>query len=351
MQDFAGGASEWSLDAINVTDLNSGRTIGYDGSGVYVAVVDTGLVGKWREYLPEQRIAQEYAVAFGGGGGNKGWVSQQPDKWEHDTMSHGTLMSAVVLGFSFFSTPINGVAPLATVIPVKVLNTDHSGWWSVVARGIVYVADLKAGPLAEHPIVINLSLVGPSEDAMLRAAIDYAISRGVIVVAAAGNYGEGGMGYPAAYPEVISAAASGYIGQGVPDWNWYWQMNVPDPTDPNDFFIADYSSRALPGQDLDVAAPGHWVAGPYQLNMGQIRCHILWGTSLASPHVAGIVALMAQKCPALTASQAEAFSRRRRSLCLRVAAQSKSTLALRHNTVGVPMAPARAWRRRTRRWP
>ncbi|MEJ2614895.1 MAG: S8 family serine peptidase, partial [Ignavibacteriaceae bacterium] len=63
--------------------------------------------------------------------------------------------------------------------------------------------------------------------------------------------------------------------------------------------------RELPGQDLDVAAPGSWILGPYQTQSGTISYYFLGGTSMASPHVAGVVALMAQKDPDLTASQAE----------------------------------------------
>ena len=76
---------------------------------------------------------------------------------------------------------------MATVIPVKVLNQNGSGWSSMVAAGIEYVGDLKAGPLAGYPVVINMSLGGPELDAVEQAAIDYAISQGVIIVASAGN--------------------------------------------------------------------------------------------------------------------------------------------------------------------
>jgi subtilisin family serine protease len=300
---FLNGINTWNLDAINVTDFGKGRTIGYDGTGVYVAVLDTGLVDSWRQYFPQERIAVEYAKAFGGGGGEVGNVSEPTNKWEHDQNSHGTHVTSTILGYSM-GTPVNGVAPMATIIPVKVLNQNGSGWSSVVARGITYVADLKAGPLADHPVVINMSLGGPDLDVMEKAAIDYAILKGVIIVASAGNEGAAGMGYPGAYAPVISVAASGWVGEWTAA-GWWRTLDVADPTNPADFYITDFSSRELPGQDLDVAAPGSWVVGPYQVNSGQISYYYLGGTSMASPHVAGIVALMAQKVPALTAAQAE----------------------------------------------
>ncbi len=67
------GLSTWDQDAINVTDFGfNNRQVAYDGTGVYVAVLDTGLVDSWRQYFPQERIAEEYGIAFGGGGGEVG---------------------------------------------------------------------------------------------------------------------------------------------------------------------------------------------------------------------------------------------------------------------------------------
>jgi subtilisin family serine protease len=300
---FTAGRSTWDQDAIDVTDYGAGRTIAFDGTGVYVAVLDTGLLDSWRQYFPQQRIATQYAMAFSGGGNDAGHVSNPTNMWEHDQNSHGTHVTSSILGYSLNGVAINGAAPMATVIPVKVLNQAGFGWSSVIARGIMYIADLKE--TLDAPVVINMSLGGGALDPVEQAAIDYAIGKGVVIVAAAGNEGDHGMGYPGAYAPVISVAASGWIGEWT-SGSW-WLGNVPDPTQASDYYIADFSSREKPGQDLDVAAPGSWVVGPYQVNSGQTSYYFLGGTSMATPHVAGIAALMLQKAPSLTQGAVESI--------------------------------------------
>src|SRR4030043_1280908 len=101
--DFMDGLSTWDQDAINVTDFGfDNRKVAYDGTDVYVAVLDTGLLDSWRQYFPQERIATQFAKAFGGGGGENGNVSEPTNKWEHDQNSHGTHVTSTILGYSFY---------------------------------------------------------------------------------------------------------------------------------------------------------------------------------------------------------------------------------------------------------
>lgn len=314
--DFTDGANVWNLDAIDVTDFGGGRVVDYDGEGVYVAVIDSGLVNNWREYFPEERIATQHARAFGGGGGDHGTVSEQPEHWEHDTVGHGTAITSVILGFNYsgpepLPTIFNGVAPKATVIPLKIQSNNSAlrSQSSVVTRGLLYVVDLKvSGALGSAPVVVNFSLGGPDPDSVERAAIDYAIANGVVVVAGAGNRGESGMEYPAAYAPVISVAASAWVRQFPTDdpslLQWI-ERDVPE-NDALQHNITPFSGRELPGQDLDVAAPGFPVPIAFTQN-GKVDYTYFSGTSAACPHVVGVAALLLQKNPQLMQTDIEAI--------------------------------------------
>jgi subtilisin family serine protease len=317
--DFTGGFSSWNQDAINATvsPLSATRGVAQTGAGVWVGILDTGLLNTWPQYFPTDRIASQYATTFTGGGAlDAGAVTQRAgDAWQHDVCAHGTHVTSEVLGFQITPTVrFQGTAPQATVIPVKLMtlgsptsqNPGPCGFpSSVAAAGLLYFAQLKDGPLAGQPLVVNNSWSSSNNDPLVEAAVNFALQEGVLLVFSAGNGGANGMGYPGALPQVISAAASGWTHEWVPDINWWFTQDVADPTSASDFYITSFSSRQLSGQDLDIAAPGSWVVGPYQLNRGQTNFFFLGGTSEAAPHVTGTIALMLQKNPALTEAQAE----------------------------------------------
>jgi len=294
---------------------------------------------------------------------------------------HGTHVTSTILGFFYranfdaasgFAIPpimVRGIAPNVTVIPVKVLadyqipqlpkcdDPDIStssqlavfGTDQMVAAGINYATDLAIA--GYRPMVINMSLGGSALDPDEQAAIDRAIANGVIVVAAAGNEGTDGMSFPGAYAPVISAAAAGWNNSWVDPavtqiYRMFWLQNggdfvpplfanggnVPEPTPVgsgflnNAVYIANFSSRELAGQDLDVAAPGVWVRGPFAGFPGYN--HLPWwsrgigdllsvanpgnffyvsGTSMATPHVTATAAMMLEKNASLTQAQVESI--------------------------------------------
>lgn len=382
----AGGNETWDSDQINVENVDQ------TGEGVYVAVLDTGLVPEWKSYFPEARIAEELGTGFYQNVTFK--TSDDPcntdavvEKKVRQTTfigsrssSHGTHVTSTIIGFNYDSNSdtaqgyplpavqVRGIAPNATIIPVKVLadyqipslpkcddpsvttGLVNFGTDAMVSAGIDYVTSLATGTLAGKRVVINMSLGDSVPSDQIRGAIDRAIDAGVIVVASAGNEGEAGMGWPGAYPEVISAAASGWTGEWLDDgasgnppsngvrYRMFWLQDtnggLTPPLKPNsgnvaengadDAYITDFSSREKSGQDLDVAAPGSWVRGPFPGLPGYN--HLPWwskgigdvkgghnsgnffyvgGTSMAAPHVTATAALMLEKNGGLTQSQIE----------------------------------------------
>lgn len=200
----------------------------------------------------------------------------------NDVHGHGTHCAGIAAATDN-EVGVIGVAPGSHLLPVKVLNDGGFGAYTRIANGIRYVADLKMeGELNDYPRIISLSLGGPNSSKILKDAVDYAISKGCFIVAAAGNegYREGinNVGYPGKYPEVITIASMG-------------KTDLP----------SRFSSA---GEQVDLAAPGEEV---YSTHKNGSYAY-LSGTSMATPHVAGLCALILSIYPEIKSqAQLEAF--------------------------------------------
>lgn len=241
---------QWHLTRVNAPrawDFTTGR-------GVTVAVVDTGIACETHgPFTKGTDLAQTECVG--------GWNFVANNEHANDDQGHGSHVAGTVAQSTNNHMGAAGVAFDARLMPVKVLNENGWGTTADVADGIRWAADHGAQ-------VINLSLGGPRNSKVLQDAVDHARSRGVVIVAAAGNSG-GSVGFPGGSEGVIGVSA----------------------TDSGDK-LASFSSR---GKGVDIAAPGVNVVQQTICKKGRDGCEIFpgySGTSMASPHVAGSAALL-----------------------------------------------------------
>ncbi len=219
------------------------------GRGVTIAVLDSGVNALDPTFTGRVRTLDVGAGYFPGTDGSSG---------------HGTGVAALAAGVS---ADAPGVAPAANILSIRVTAADGLSDIFTVARGIVAAVDAGAQ-------VINISLGGYSTNYVLDAAIDYASTRGALIVAAAGNDQAAQLTWPAADSRVVSVGAVDALGQQV-----------------------TFSNS---GPQLQVSAPGYGVQTAW---LDQQRVTVS-GTSASAPLVAGSVAAVMSADPRLTATQA-----------------------------------------------
>lgn len=193
-----------------------------------------------------------------------------------DDNGHGTHVAGIIAASANNGVGIAGVAPHCRLMPVKVLDAKGNGNTSDIVAGVVYAAEHGAR-------VINLSLGGEGGGKALETAIGYAQRRGCVVVAAMGNDGANTQDYPASYPGVIAVGAVDSQDQVASYSNFGRWISVVAPGD------EVYSTMPTYHVTLDDEEPG-----------ADIGYGTLSGTSMATPYVSGLAALLCSVNPNLT---------------------------------------------------
>jgi membrane-anchored mycosin MYCP len=225
------------------------------GQGVIVAVVDTGVDASVPQLVG--RVLPGVDVVNGTGTANT------------DCLGHGTFVAGIIAAAPAAGTGVVGIAPGVTILPIRQANDRNDGTAETLAKSIV--AAVNGGAR-----VINISATSflPNED--LRAAVNFAEGRDVVLVASASNEAQQGnpTPYPAAYPGVIAVGAVGREEQ---------RSNFSE--------VGDYLDLTAPGVDIVSLSRGG-------------RGHLMdSGTSYAAPFVSGVAALVRAYHPKLTAAQ------------------------------------------------
>ena len=192
---------------------------------------------------------------------------------------------------------VTGVNWNVKIRPVRALGVGGFGEFYDIAQGILYAAGLPAdngtGGTVRAPSgakIINLSLGGPDTDTTLHSAIIAAANTGALIVAAAGNAGTAAPHYPAAYPEVLAVAAVG-----------------PDGVPASYSSFGPYVALRAPGGNFELGdATDGVVSTMWDFAVNKPEYAFAEGTSMASPHVAGVAALLLAQTPSLTASELRA---------------------------------------------
>jgi subtilisin len=242
----------WGIPHVQGTNSHSA---GYTGSGVKVAILDTG-IDKTHEDL-SANVKGGYSV----------FTDAENSDPYNDGNGHGTHVSGTVAGLNN-TLGVIGVAYDADLYAVKVLDNGGSGSYAGIAEGIEWAVNNDMD-------IINMSLGGSSDSSILEEWCNTAYNSGLLVVAAAGNSGNKGgkndsVGYPAKYESVIAVAA----------------------IDKNN----NRASFSSTGPAVELSAPGVDVLSTVPGN----QYDSYNGTSMASPHVAGVAALVWAAKPGLS---------------------------------------------------
>ncbi len=255
---------QWHMDGINVEPAWNIST----GSGVTVAIVDTGIAYEdYRKYCQAPDLAQTCFVS--------GYDFANNDEHPNDDNGHGTHVAGTVAQSTNNSIGVAGVAFDTCLMPVKVLDRYGEGTYADVADGIRFAVDNGAK-------VISLSLGGSYPSTTLEEAVAYAYKNNVTMISAIGNDNESTALYPAAYDDyVIAVGATQYDETKAPYSNYGPSLDLVAPGGNNNL-----------DQNNDSYADGVLQQTFDSSPVCDFDYYFFQGTSMATPHVSGVSALL-----------------------------------------------------------
>lgn len=265
---------QWNLQQLSMSTL--WNTITGD-ENVVVAVIDTGVAYDLSDFSTTIFVP--------------GWDFVNNDADPYDDNAHGTHVAGTIAQSTNNGAGVAGMAYGVSIMPLKTLGQDGSGYVSDTSEAIIWAVDNGAD-------VINLSLGSTSSSTTEEAAVKYAFDNGVPVIAATGN-DNGAVNYPAAYDAyVLAVGATRYDKARSPYSNFGPEVDIVAPggdmtVDQN----ADGYNDGILQQTIGGFDPGTGVTD-YTAGF-----HFFQGTSMATPHVAALAALVMSKNPFHTTSE------------------------------------------------
>lgn len=251
---------QWHLSRI---DCESAWDV-TSGNGVVVAIIDTGV---------KQTLEDLAGTNF-----TAGYDFVNNDNDPTDDEGHGSHVCGTVAQTTNNNLGCAGVAYNCTIMPIKVLDSRGSGSFDDIADGIIWAVDNGCD-------IINMSLGGTSSLTILEDAVNYAWNNGVVVVCAAGNEDSSAPSYPGAYTNSISVTATAGNDDRASYSNYGTTVDIAAPGgDTGDYNGDGYDDMILQNTFSGTSEGYYFFAG----------------TSMASPHVAGVAALVKSVNPSLT---------------------------------------------------
>ena len=291
---------QWALKRVGFTAGNDSAwgLVPDDAKPVIVAVIDTGLDWNHKDFAWENLWRNPSEVPDNGkdDDGNGyiddivGWnfFANNNSPWDHD--GHGTFVSGLIAATKGNNTGIAGINPNAKIMALKAINNFGHTRASFISKALVYAADHGAR-------VANLSVGGAEITDIEKAAIDYAVDKGVVIVVAAGNQGKDLTDFgPASSDKVITVAATGTDDKHTKFSNWGAPVDIAAPGEDILSLRARRTDTISGVPELEYELESAFVGDDR-------RYYRASGTSFSAPLVTGIASLLLSKNPTLTADQ------------------------------------------------